>query len=214
MSFHSKRLPAFFGKVILLVWGGALMAALMCWGAWHYAVLPGPAVGQVAEFSPRLETNQWRMVHVLAAECGCSGAVGKRLAKRHAQPGVAEEVQDRLRREGLLCSFVDLTLIGAGAKLFFTKPSFASVHDAARATLKDYVWDIPQMFFLTITNPAAVLGLVAIFGGVSSFVEVDTYIDAFVMVAAIMGGSFLYWFLVSQFIATIRRTAICRFVVA
>jgi threonine/homoserine/homoserine lactone efflux protein len=61
------------------------------------------------------------------------------------------------------------------------------------------------MFFLTITNPAAVLGLIAIFGGVSSFVEVETYIDAFTMVAAIMGGSFLYWFAVSNFIATIRH---------
>ena len=49
------------------------------------------------------------------------------------------------------------------------------------------------------------LGLIAIFGGVSSFVEVESHIDAFTMVAAIMGGSFLYWFVVSQFIATIRH---------
>ena len=49
------------------------------------------------------------------------------------------------------------------------------------------------------------LGLIAIFGGVSSFVEVESYIDAFTMVAAIMGGSFLYWFVVSQRIATIRH---------
>jgi hypothetical protein len=50
-----------------------------------------------------------------------------------------------------------------------------------------------------------VISLIAIFGGVSSFVEVDSYIDVFTMVAAIMGGSFLYWFVVSQFIATIRH---------
>ena len=74
-----------------------------------------------------------------------------------------------------------------------------------KATLWDYIWEVPQMFFLTITNPAAMLGLIAIFGGVSSFVEVETYIDAFTMVAAIMGGSFLYWFAVSNFIATIRH---------
>lgn len=92
MSFRSKRLPAYLGKALLFVWGAALTAALMCWGAWHYAVLPGPTVGQVAEFSPNPETNQWRMVHVLAAECGCSGAVGKRLANRQPQPNVTEEV--------------------------------------------------------------------------------------------------------------------------
>ena len=99
-----------------------------------------------------------------------------------------------------------LALIGAGAKLYLTKPTFASVSDAEKATLGDYVWDIPQLFFLTVTNPGAVLSLVAIFGGVSSFVEVDSYIDAFTMVAAIMGGSFCYWLVVSRLISGIRHT--------
>lgn len=96
-------------------------------------------------------------------------------------------------------------LLFAGAKLFFTKAVLHTDLPDRKATLYDYIWEIPQMFILTVTNPAAVLGLVAIFGGVSSFVEVDTYIDAFTMVAAIMGGSFLYWFIVSNFIATIRH---------
>lgn len=96
-------------------------------------------------------------------------------------------------------------LLLAGAKLYFTKAAITTEQPDHKATLWDYVWEIPQMFFLTITNPAAVLGLVAIFGGVSSFVEVETHIDAFTMVAAIMGGSFLYWFFVSNFIATIRH---------
>lgn len=96
-------------------------------------------------------------------------------------------------------------LLFAGAKLYFSKPVIAAEPADRKVTLWDYVWEIPQMFFLTITNPAAVLSLIAIFGGVSSFVEVETYIDAFTMVAAIMGGSFLYWFVVSNFIATIRH---------
>lgn len=98
-----------------------------------------------------------------------------------------------------------LALIGAGLKLFFTEPDLATSGEAEKATLADYVWDIPQTFFLTITNPGAVLGLVAIFGGVSSFVEVSSYIDAFTMVAAIMGGSFLYWLTISQLISGIRH---------
>lgn len=96
-------------------------------------------------------------------------------------------------------------LMFAGAKLYFTKAVIATESTGRAPTLWDYIWEVPQMFFLTITNPAAVLGLIAIFGGVSSFVEVETYIDAFTMVAAIMGGSFLYWFVVSNFIATIRH---------
>ena len=99
-----------------------------------------------------------------------------------------------------------LALVFAGAKLYFTRPVFASAHEDANATLFDYVWDIPQTFLLTITNPGAVLGLVAIFGGVSTFVEIDGYIDALLMVAAIMGGSFCYWLVVSRLISGIRHT--------
>jgi len=98
-----------------------------------------------------------------------------------------------------------LALAGAGIKLCFTRVTVSTEAHAAKASLRDYIWDIPQTFFLTITNPGALLGLIAIFGGVSSFVEVESYVDAFLMVAAIMGGSFLYWFSVSQFIATIRH---------
>jgi threonine/homoserine/homoserine lactone efflux protein len=98
-----------------------------------------------------------------------------------------------------------LALLGFGAKLYLTPAVLATEAHAEKASIWDYVWDIPQMFFLTITNPGAVLGLVAVFGGVSSFVEVESYVDAFTMVASIMGGSFLYWFVVSQFIASIRH---------
>lgn len=99
-----------------------------------------------------------------------------------------------------------LALMVAGAKLYFNRPQFATHAEAEKATLADYVWEIPQAFFLTITNPGAVLGLVAIFGGVSSFVEVSSYIDAFTMVASVMGGSFLYWLVVSRLISSIRHT--------
>jgi threonine/homoserine/homoserine lactone efflux protein len=98
-----------------------------------------------------------------------------------------------------------IAMLGAGIKLFLTPAVIVAESAAKKVTLKDYAWDIPQTFFLTITNPAAVLALVAIFGGVSSFVEVDSYVDALTMAAALMGGSFIYWFFVSQFIATIRH---------
>ncbi len=98
-----------------------------------------------------------------------------------------------------------LALLGVGVKLYLTRAAVTTETHGEKASLWDYIWDTPQTFFLTITNPGAVLALITIFGGVSSFVEVESYIDAFTMVAAIMGGSFLYWFVVSQFIATIRH---------
>ena len=98
-----------------------------------------------------------------------------------------------------------LALLGFGIRRYLTRAAVAMDAHTEKASIWDYVWDIPQTFILTITNPAALIGLIAIFGGVSSFVEIDSYIDAFTMVAAIMGGSFLYWFVVSQFIASIRH---------
>jgi threonine/homoserine/homoserine lactone efflux protein len=98
-----------------------------------------------------------------------------------------------------------LALLAMGLTLYLTRPAFATETLTDKPSLWDYVWEIPQTFFLTITNPGAVIGLIAIFGGVSSFVEVESHIDALTMVASIMGGSFSYWFVVSQFISTIRH---------
>ncbi|MEQ1711950.1 MAG: LysE family transporter [Hyphomicrobium sp.] len=100
-----------------------------------------------------------------------------------------------------------LALIAFGLKLYFTAPRLEAFDPDAdsRARLKDFVWDIPQTFFLTITNPGAVLGLFAIFGGISTFVEVDGYIAALTMVAAIMAGSLGWWVFLSTLIGRIRH---------
>lgn len=100
-----------------------------------------------------------------------------------------------------------LALALFGLKLYFTAPRMVARDREADnpARLKDFVWDIPQTFILTITNPGAVLGLFAIFGGISTFVEVDGYIDALTMVAAIMAGSLIWWVLLSSLIGRIRH---------
>lgn len=100
-----------------------------------------------------------------------------------------------------------LALLVFGMRLYFTRPKLLREEPAGgdRPSLAAFAWDIPQTFFLTITNPGAVLGLFAIFGGVSSFVEVESYIDAFTMVAAIMGGSLLWWVVLSHTISRFRN---------
>lgn len=70
--------------------------------------------------------------------------------------------------------------------------------------LIDYLGDIPKSFLMTVTNPGAVLGLFAIFGGIGTFVEVRGSIDAIVLVAAIMGGSLLWWVILATIVAKIR----------
>ncbi len=100
-----------------------------------------------------------------------------------------------------------LALIAFGIKLYVAPPRLQSVQSETEdtASLRDYAWDIPKTFFLTITNPGAVLGLFAIFGGVSTFVEVHSYVDALTMVASIMGGSFLWWLGLSHLIGRLRH---------
>ncbi len=100
-----------------------------------------------------------------------------------------------------------LALIVFGMRLYFSAPGLqmTSEAEASTARLRDFAWDIPQTFFLTITNPGAVLGLFAVFGGVSTFVEVHSTIDVLLMVAAIVGGSMLWWITLSNFIGRYRH---------
>lgn len=100
-----------------------------------------------------------------------------------------------------------LAFVVFGLKLFYTKPNLVLAADPepSAASLYNYIWDIPQTFFLTITNPGAVLGLFAIFGGVSTFVEVKSNVDVFLMVAAIMAGSLAWWVTLSRIISRYRH---------
>jgi len=100
-----------------------------------------------------------------------------------------------------------VALIGFGVRLMASLPRIEAqpTPNADWSKLRSVLWDVPKTFFLTVTNPGAVFGLFAIFGGVSSFVEVRSTIDALTMVAAIMGGSFAWWTCLSLLISRIRE---------
>jgi threonine/homoserine/homoserine lactone efflux protein len=117
-----------------------------------------------------------------------------------ALPSAVTDYRDVIQAVG------GLALIAFGLKLSFSRPRLSpDVADGNEwATLVDYLWDIPKTFLLTITNPGAVLGLAAIFGGVSSFVEIETTVDALTMVAAVMAGSLAWWLFLSFLVSRIR----------
>lgn len=100
-----------------------------------------------------------------------------------------------------------LALIAFGLRLYYSAPrlKMTSEADAQTARLRDFAWDIPQTFFLTITNPGAVLGLFAVFGGITTFVEVHSTIDVLLLVAAIVCGSMLWWITLSNIISRHRH---------
>ena len=65
---------------------------------------------------------------------------------------------------------------------------------------------VVSTYVLTITNPATMMGFLAIFGGVGNLVSrPGDYAGAGAMVAAVMFGSFLWWLTVSWFASLFRR---------
>ena len=98
-----------------------------------------------------------------------------------------------------------LLLIAFGVALFFAKPAL-TIPLGQKSHLWEHTGIIPQTFFLTVTNPGAVLGMAAMIGGLGSLIGgLNTYLEALLLVLAVMGGSLLWWLGLSEFIATIRH---------
>jgi threonine/homoserine/homoserine lactone efflux protein len=89
----------------------------------------------------------------------------------------------------------------------------ASIPQKWRPVLRYKVWRImphlnivPQTFFLTITNPGAMLGVFALFGGATSVLGgIDTWLQAVTAVTSIMAGSLIWWAGLSRLISRVRH---------
>ena len=96
-------------------------------------------------------------------------------------------------------------LIIFGIGLLFAPPSLL-IAPGQKSHLWDHWGIIPQTFFLTISNPGAILGMLALIGGLGSLIGgIDTYLEALLLVVSVMGGSLLWWLGLSRLIATIRH---------
>jgi len=98
-----------------------------------------------------------------------------------------------------------LILIAFGARLMFTDP-LVECEPGTESKLAKSAGIIPQTFFLTVTNPGAILGTFALFGGLSSmFGGLQDYGEASLMVLSVMGGGLLWWLVLARLICTIRH---------
>lgn len=98
-----------------------------------------------------------------------------------------------------------LVLIGFGGRLLFKSPPLL-VPPGRESRLWEHSGIIPQTFFLTISNPGAILGMIAMIGALSSLIGgLGGYLDALLLVVSVMGGSLLWWLGLSELIATIRH---------
>lgn len=98
-----------------------------------------------------------------------------------------------------------LLLIGFGLALLLRRPVMVTAPQE-RSHLFDHTGIIPQTFILTVTNPGALLGMAAMIGGLGSVIGgLGTNLEALILVAAVMGGSLLWWLGLSKLISTFRH---------
>ncbi|MEM7620098.1 MAG: LysE family transporter [Pseudomonadota bacterium] len=98
-----------------------------------------------------------------------------------------------------------LILLAFGIRLFFIEPAIA-VAPEQKSALSNNATIIPRTLFLTVTNPGAFFGIFTLFGWVEASVGgLDEYVNSFVLVVSVMGGSLLWWCGLSWLIAKIRH---------
>lgn len=83
----ASRFPNWLLASIIAVWFVGISVPLMVKMGGHYAALPGPTVSARPG-----STNPWEAIHILSAECGCSGVVADYLASRRTATGLNETV--------------------------------------------------------------------------------------------------------------------------
>jgi len=100
-----------------------------------------------------------------------------------------------------------IVLLFFGWRLYTYAPRYESPQNGTKAggMWRAFAWDIPKTFVMTVTNPGAVLGLFAIFGGISTFVEVRGPVEALLMVGSTMLGSLCWWIGLSYAVGRIRN---------
>jgi threonine/homoserine/homoserine lactone efflux protein len=115
-------------------------------------------------------------------------------------------ISDVMTANAGLIQFVGgLLLVVFGFGLLFAKPALI-IPLGQKSRLLEHAGIIPQTFFLTVTNPGAILGMAAMIGGLGSLIGgLNTYLEALLLVASVMGGSLLWWLGLSELIATIRH---------
>lgn len=100
----------------------------------------------------------------------------------------------------------------SGTSLAQLRRIVAGVPGRLRPVIRLPIWRIlphagviPQTFFLTITNPGAILGLFTIIGGIGTMLGgLRTYVEALTLVLSVMTGSLIWWAALSQFIERLR----------
>jgi len=134
---------------------------------------------------------------------GAGAAVGDGVFAIVAAFGVTAVISFVAAYSGWLQLVGGVFLLGLGVRTWFDQPHLDD--KLPEGSLGDLLPVISVTFFLTITNPATMLGFIAIFGGVADFtIGTEDYMRASVLVASVIGGSVLWWAAITGFVSLFR----------
>jgi threonine/homoserine/homoserine lactone efflux protein len=135
---------------------------------------------------------------------GLGAAIGDGVFAAFAAYGVKAVADTILMYEMWIQLVGGLFLIAVGVFTYFADPSLRE--DTRRTRVVSH-WtdDLPHAvgstLFLTLTNPATMIGFTAIFAGLGEFLTLKiTYGGAGLLVASVVAGSALWWFALTLFI--------------
>lgn len=134
---------------------------------------------------------------------GAGAAVGDGVFAIVAAFGVTAVISFVAAYSGWLQLVGGVFLLGLGVRTWFDHPHLDD--KLPDGSLGDLLPVISVTFFLTITNPATMLGFIAIFGGVADFtMGTEDYMRASILVASVIGGSVLWWAAITGFVSLFR----------
>jgi len=96
-----------------------------------------------------------------------------------------------------------LFLLGLGVRTWFDHPHLDD--KLPDGSLGELLPVVSVTFFLTITNPATMLGFLAIFGGIADFaIGTEDYGRATILVLSVIAGSGIWWVAITGFVSFFR----------
>ena len=142
---------------------------------------------------------------VPAVLAGVGAAIGDGVLALVAAFGINAVAETIAYHTGLIQLVGGLILIAFGLYVMMSTPHGSP---RAEAHMADSAFRIiPATFLITITNPGALLGFLAIFGGIAGnrLLPEGDFTAAGLMVLSVSGGALLWWAGISAFVARIRH---------
>jgi len=134
---------------------------------------------------------------------GLGAALGDAIFATIAAFGLTAAIDWVMQYSTILQITGGIFLIVLGTRTFFVHPH---LEEAPPDTAYSLVGVTATTFFLTITNPATMLGFIAIFGGVAGLtVTQEDYASAGILVASVFAGSVIWWLVIATLASLFRH---------